>query len=97
MLTEPAFRVLDVVEAIARGKNCTPVQLALAWVAQQPGVTCPIIGPLSVEALHDNLGALNVTLTAEDRARLDAVAKPGSAIVADPAFGFQSQPHQFRW
>jgi len=97
MLTEPAFRVLDVVEAIAKEKNCTPVQLALAWVAQQPGVTCPIIGPLSVEALHDNLGAFNVTLTADDRTRLDAVAKPGSALVADPAFGFQSQPHPFRW
>ena len=97
MLSEPAFKVLDVVEALAKEKNCTPVQLALAWVAQQPGVTCPIIGPLTVEALHDNLGALNVVITAEDRARLDVVAKPGQAIVADPAYGFMGQPHEHRW
>jgi len=95
MLSEAAFDVVEVVATLAQEKGCTPSQLALAWVASQPGITSPIIGPRTLEQLEDNLGALEVELTAEDRARLDEVAPPGSVTVRfyEADFG----PHQFRW
>jgi len=76
-----AFDVLDVVEAIAREKGCTPSQLAVAWCAAQPAVTSPIIGPRTMEQLEDNLGSTAVQVTAEDCARLDVVAPPGGSVV----------------
>jgi len=75
--TDAAFRVLEVVRALAHERGATPGQVALAWVAQQPGVTSPIIGPRTLGQIEDCLGAVQVRLTAEDRERLDAVALPG--------------------
>ncbi|BAS26445.1 aldo/keto reductase [Limnochorda pilosa] len=93
--TGAAFEVLETVEGLAHEKGCTPSQVALAWVAHQPGVTSPIIGPRTLEQLEDNLGALEVELTSEDRARLDAVAAPGRAVV--PYYEADFGPHTFRW
>jgi aryl-alcohol dehydrogenase-like predicted oxidoreductase len=76
-----AFAVLDEVEAIAKEKNATISQVALAWCAYQPGVTSPIVGPRTMDHLLDNFEALKVKLTDEDRARIDAVAEPEQAIV----------------
>ncbi len=76
-----AYAVLDVLTALAQEKHCTMGQVALAWCANQPAITSPIIGPRTLEHLDDNLGAAEVTLTDEDRARLDAVAEPEQAIV----------------
>ncbi|MBE3576098.1 MAG: aldo/keto reductase [Limnochordales bacterium] len=95
MFSEQAFAVLDVIKELAAAKGCTPSQLALAWVVQQPGVTSPIIGPRTLEQLEDNLGALQVTITDEDRARLDQVAPPGRAIV--PYYQADFGPHKFHW
>ena len=93
--TEEAFAVAEVVETIAAEKECTPGQLALALCKEQPGITSPIIGPRTMEQLEDNLGAVNVEITEEDRERLNEVAPAGRAIVAyyEADFG----PHRFRW
>ena len=93
--TDAAFDVVDVIEELAEEKGCTPSQLALAWNYQQPGITSPIIGPRTMEQLEDNLGALDVTVTDDDRARIDEVAPPGRAVVSyyDADFG----PHPHRW
>jgi aryl-alcohol dehydrogenase-like predicted oxidoreductase len=93
-----AFSVLDVVEDLAREKNCTPSQIALAWCAHQPGITSPIIGPRSMLHLEDHLGAAAITLTDNDRARLDAVAEPEQAIV--PYYTGKMvdfNPPRYRW
>lgn len=95
LFNEAAFDVLDVVEEIAKEKGCAPSQLALAWVAHQPAITSPIIGPRTKEQLDDNLGALQVQVTDEDRARLDKVARPGRAIA--PYYDADFGPHKFRW
>lgn len=94
-ITEGAFVIVDTLKEIAQAKGVTPGQVALAWCMNQPGITAPIIGPRTVEQLEDNLGALNVTLSDEDRAKLDAVAPPGGVTVTyyDADFG----PHQYRW
>jgi aryl-alcohol dehydrogenase-like predicted oxidoreductase len=93
--TDATFQVLDVVTALAHEQGATPSQVALAWVAQQPGVTSAIIGPRTRAHLEDCLGAMHVRLTAEDRARLDAVTPPGRAIV--PYYEADFGPHRFRW
>ncbi|MFC4637279.1 aldo/keto reductase [Deinococcus hohokamensis] len=67
------------VETMAAEKGCTPSQLALAWVLAQGNDLVPIPGTKRVKYLEDNLGALQVTLTPEDLARMDAVFPPSAA------------------
>ena len=89
-----AFDILELVETIAGEKNCTVSQFALAWCAQQPGITSPIIGPRTMEQLEDNLGAVDVKVTDEDRVRIDALAPPGREIV--PYYEADFGPHRYR-
>ena len=73
---------LDLVAAIggmAADKGCTPAQLALAWVLAQGEEIVPIPGTKRRSYLEDNLGALDVTLTNADLARIDEVLPPGAA------------------
>ncbi|MBA3946794.1 MAG: aldo/keto reductase [Herpetosiphonaceae bacterium] len=93
--TDAAFDVLDVVQAIAQEKDCSASQFALAWCAQQPGITSPIVGPRTMEQLEDNLCAVDMTVTDADRKRIDEVAAPGRATV--PYYDADFGPHQFRW
>ena len=95
LFSDAAFNVLDVVLAIAAEKGCTPSQFSLAWCAQQPGITSPIVGIRTMEQLEDNLGAIDVQVTDEDRGRLDEVATPGEAIRQYYRADFG--PHLFRW
>ncbi len=67
------------VEELARAKNCTSAQLALAWVLSEGKDIVPIPGTKRRRYLDQNLGALDVTLTAADQATLDGVIPPGSA------------------
>lgn len=50
---------------LADALGCTRGQLALAWLAAQPGLTSVILGATSVEQLQENLGALKVTINSE--------------------------------
>ncbi len=59
---------------IARELDATPSQVALAWLLQKSPVILPIPGTKSVDHLTENLGAAGLTLSAEDMARLDALA-----------------------
>jgi pyridoxine 4-dehydrogenase len=59
---------------IAGELDATPSQVALAWLLQKSPVVLPIPGTKSVEHLTENLGASGLTLSAEDMARLDALA-----------------------
>lgn len=99
--TEAAYAVLAELQALSSEKGCTAAQLALAWCAGQPGVTSPIIGPRTAAQLADALGALGVAISADDRARLDAVAPPGRASVpyyGTDGFAWTSWgPHTQRW
>ena len=54
--------------------SATPSQVALAWLLRTSPVVLPIPGTKSVEHLTENLGADGLTLSAEDMARLDALA-----------------------
>jgi len=67
------------VETIAREKACTPSQLALAWVLAQGDDVVPIPGTTRRKHLEENVGALAVTLTRQDLARIDEAAPRGVA------------------
>ena len=95
LFSDAAFKVVDTVVAIAEEKGCSPTQFALAWCAQQPGITSPIMGIRTMEQLEDNLGAIDVEVTDADRARIDEVAPPGEAISLYYKADFG--PHSFRW
>ena len=87
--------MLDGVVRLAEAKGCTPSQLALAWCGQQPGITSPIFGPRTLAQYEDNMGCLDVTVTAEDRAALDNLVPPGSMVA--PYYEANFGPHPFRW
>jgi aryl-alcohol dehydrogenase-like predicted oxidoreductase len=62
------------VEALARGKQCTPAQLVLAWLLSRGDDVFPIPGTTRAERVEENLGAFDVRLSADDLAALDALA-----------------------
>jgi aryl-alcohol dehydrogenase-like predicted oxidoreductase len=67
------------VQQLAKEKGCTPSQLALAWALAQGKDVVPIPGTKRRTYLEDNVGALNVRLTAEDLRRIDEVFPSGVA------------------
>jgi aryl-alcohol dehydrogenase-like predicted oxidoreductase len=70
--------IVDAVADVARRHGKPMAQIAYAWVASRPGVTAPIIGASRVEQLDDAVAALDVKLSDEDVAALEAPyrAKP---------------------
>jgi aryl-alcohol dehydrogenase-like predicted oxidoreductase len=63
-----------VVAEVARETGHSAAQVALAWTLLNPGVAAPILGARTLAQLEDNLGALDVELSDEHRAKLDAVS-----------------------
>ncbi|MBJ6109941.1 aldo/keto reductase [Hymenobacter sp. BT523] len=73
---------LDLVARIndlAKQKNCSAGQLALAWVLAQGDDVVPIPGTKRVKYLEENLGALEVQLSQDELAQLDEIAPQGKA------------------
>jgi aryl-alcohol dehydrogenase-like predicted oxidoreductase len=75
-LNEKTYTLIDALEEIARGHETTVARVALAWVQAQPGVGSTIIGARRLSQLDDNVRAVEVQLTSQDLARLDALTKP---------------------
>jgi aryl-alcohol dehydrogenase-like predicted oxidoreductase len=67
------------IEAVAREKDCTPAQVALAWLLAQGPDIVPIPGTKRIERLDENLAALDVVLSADDVVRLSSALPPGAA------------------
>jgi len=76
VLTEKTYALLDVLARIAREQGSTVARVAIAWVQGRAGVSSTIIGARTVEQLDDNLGALDVALTAEQVRALDEISAP---------------------
>jgi aryl-alcohol dehydrogenase-like predicted oxidoreductase len=86
--TQPRFQadsikanltLVETLEGFAREKGVTTAQLALAWVLHQGDFIVPIPGVRKVKHLEDNVGAVDVTLTAKELAAI-AAAVPSEAI-----------------
>jgi aryl-alcohol dehydrogenase-like predicted oxidoreductase len=72
--------LVDQVQKLASDKGCTPAQLALAWVLAQGDDVVAIPGTKRRSRLDENLGALDVTLTAAELKAIEAVFPPDAAI-----------------
>ena len=68
----------DAVQALAAEKECTPAQLALAWLLAHDGVV-PIPGTRRIERLEENAAAAGITLGEQERVRIEAVIPRGVA------------------
>jgi aryl-alcohol dehydrogenase-like predicted oxidoreductase len=88
---EAAFRVVDALLATAKDTT-TPARFALAWVPSKPGVASPIIGARTPAQLEDNLASLEVKLSAEQVAALDAASRPVLNVPADDPAAPRSSP-----
>jgi aryl-alcohol dehydrogenase-like predicted oxidoreductase len=73
---ERNFRVVDAATEIAAAHGATVAQVAIAWLLGVEGVTAPIVGPRTLAHLEDLLPAVDLQLSAEERARLEAPAPP---------------------
>ncbi len=62
------LRIVDEVRAVAGEAGATPAQVALAWVLAAGDDVVPIPGTKRVRYLEENVGALDVRLTADERA-----------------------------
>ena len=76
--------VADAVKAVADAIGVSSAQVALAWTLANAAVTAPVIGVRTLRQFEDNIGALDVVLTAEHLAALDAASR------IEPGF-----PHDF--
>jgi len=73
------LELVERVRELAERKGVTPSQLAIAWVLTRGGDVVPIPGTKRRSYLEENLGALDVELTAEDQAAIEQVTPRGSA------------------
>jgi aryl-alcohol dehydrogenase-like predicted oxidoreductase len=74
--------LVDEVRALAERKGCTPGQLALAWVLAKGEDVVPIPGTKRRPYLEENVGAGDVSLSAEEIAQLDGIVPLGVAAGA---------------
>ena len=69
--TDNNWALLDQMEKLAKERDVSVSQVALAWLLADPLIISPIIGANSPEQLKDNLGAVDVCLTPEEKSALD--------------------------
>ncbi len=70
------YDIVDVLVEIAEARGVSAAQVALAWTLARPGIATVVVGARTEEQLADNLGAADLTLEDDERARLDEVSAP---------------------
>ena len=73
------MQLVEKVKEIATQKNCTPAQLALAWLLVQGEDIVPIPGTKRRERLEENVRAVEIELNTDDLRRIEEVAPLGAA------------------
>ena len=68
------LKVIAALDAVAAEAKATPAQVALAWLAAQPGVTAPIASATGLDQLEELLGVMTLELSADHVERLSATA-----------------------
>jgi len=84
-LSNPKFaRRLEILEQlmpVAERRGVSLAQFAIAWTLREPAVTSAIIGPRTVEQLEDCLKAVEITISDEEAAAIDALVPPGTSAL----------------
>jgi aryl-alcohol dehydrogenase-like predicted oxidoreductase len=78
------MRAASIVQELAKQKGATPGQIALAWLLHKGDDIVPIPGTTRRKHLEDNVGAVDVSLSDQDMAKLDAALSPEN--VAGPRY-----------
>jgi len=73
---ETDFQVVDRVHELAEKRGVSNAQIALAWLLNKPAVTAPIIGASKMKHLEEAVSALEITLSGEEMAHLEALYQP---------------------
>ena len=73
---EQLYDTIEVLVEIAEAHAVSPAQVALAWLRGKPAITSLVVGARTDEQLLDNLRSAELSLSAEQQARLDAVSIP---------------------
>ena len=73
------FQIVDRVVEVAAARGVKPAQIALAWIASQPGVT-PIVGASTIDQLDQAIAALEIVLTDGERQRLEELYQPHAIL-----------------
>lgn len=74
LFTPRNWKIVDELKRVAREAGESPARVALAWVCGRRGITSTLLGVSRPEQVSENAAALNVVLSAEHRAALDAVS-----------------------
>jgi len=74
---DQAYRVIDALQQVARRHGATASRVALAWLLARPAVSSVIIAARTVTHLDDDIASVELELSAEDMAVLDAASDPG--------------------
>lgn len=82
-LDAAADRIVTAVATAAEGLGLSPLEVALAWVRDQPGVVAPIVGARTAAQLRGSLQVEDVTLPEEIRSALDEVSRPAAGYPED--------------
>lgn len=85
LFTERNWAIVDVLRRVAGGAGQSLARVALAWVTGRPGVTATLMGVSRVGQVADNVAALDVVLSDEHRAALDAVSAPEPRLLSSLA------------
>jgi aryl-alcohol dehydrogenase-like predicted oxidoreductase len=72
--SDQLYDIVDALVEIGENRNASAAQVALAWLLGRPGVATVVLGARTGEQLADNLAAADLTLTDDERARLDEVS-----------------------
>lgn len=81
LFTERNWRIVEVLRRMAEETGQTPARIALAWVVGRPGVTSTLMGVSRVSQVTDNVSALDLVLSPDQRAELDAVSAPETRLI----------------
>jgi aryl-alcohol dehydrogenase-like predicted oxidoreductase len=92
-LNDRTYTVVEKLETIAAAHDSTPARIALAWLQSRPGVTSTIIGARRIAQLEDNIQALEITLSGQERAALDELTQPTMGFPQNMAPMFPSVQH----
>jgi aryl-alcohol dehydrogenase-like predicted oxidoreductase len=92
-LTDKTYDIIDALKAIAKEVDSTPARVALAWLAQKPGVSSIILGARSKKQLDDNLAAASLVLAPAHVAKLDELSQPtlgfpAAMLTGVPSFAY---------
>jgi aryl-alcohol dehydrogenase-like predicted oxidoreductase len=85
------LKLVQILEQLAAAKQCTPSQLALAWLLAQGPDIVPIPGTKRRKYLESNAAAVDIHLSDEDRRALDQLFQPEAAA------GERYPPEMMRW